>query len=139
MTSFAAKFVLGIGFLTAAVSFAGETERQEAKALREYRGTTPETVDGPIPDAVIFDATSYEAAWKKLNLKESPGPVSFANEIVYLATTRGSRMGFRLRDEGEGRLGVSAIATRDIRPGLRYIFGVFSKKDWKEINGVGAP
>jgi hypothetical protein len=32
-----------------------------------------------------------------------------------------------------------AMATRDIRPGLRYVFGVFSKKDWKQINQTRLP
>jgi len=53
-----------------------------------------------------------------------------------LATTRGSRVGFRCRDEGEGKLNVSAMSTRDIRPGLRYLIGVFLKKDWQEVNGT---
>ena len=114
-------------------------EKQGPKALREYRGTTTEDISGPIPDAVIFNQDSYEAARKDLGLKESPGPVDFSREVVFLATTRGSRMGLRLRDEGEGRLGVGAMATRDLRPGLRYIFGVFAKKDWKQINETLLP
>jgi hypothetical protein len=32
-----------------------------------------------------------------------------------------------------------AIATRDIRPGLRYAVGVFLRKDWNEINGSPIP
>ena len=67
------------------------------------------------------------------------------SKVAYLcrgegsALERGSRVGFRCRDEGEGKLNVSAMSTRDIRPGLRYLIGVFLRKDWKEINGITIP
>ena len=114
-------------------------ESSGPKPLREFRGETGEEISGPVPNEVIFDAGAYEVAWKKLGRMESPGPVDFSKEVVFLATTRGSRMGLRLRDEGDGKLNISAMATRDLRPGLRYLFGVFARKDWKEINGQLLP
>lgn len=128
------KVLLGIGIFTSAMSLADEPTKPDPQPLREFHGTTTEEVSGPISDELIKDQAVYEAAWKQLGLKESPGEVDFAQEALFLATTRGSRINLRLRDEGEGKLQVMAIATRDIQPGLRYVFGVFSKKDWKQIN-----
>ena len=133
------KVLLGIGIFSTAMSLADEPAKPDPKPLREFHGTTTEEVTGPIPDELIKDQGAYEAAWRKLGLKESPGEVDFTQEALFLATTRGSRMGLRLRDEGDGKLNVSAMATRDIRPGLRYVFGVFAKKDWKQINETLLP
>ena len=133
------KVLLGIGIFSTAMSFADEPAKRDPQPLREFHGTTTEEVSGPIPDELIKDQGAYEAAWRKLGLKESPGEVDFTQEALFIATTRGSRISLRLIDEGEGKLRVMAMATRDIRPGLRYVFGVFSTKDWKQINQTRLP
>ena len=133
------KVLLGIGIFSTAMALADKPANPDPQPLREYYGTTTEEVTGPIPDEVIKDQGAYEAAWRKLGLKESPGKVDFTQEALFLATTRGSRISLRLTDEGEGKVRVMAIATRDIRPGLRYMLGVFSIKDWKRINETRLP
>ena len=133
------KVLLGIGIFSTALSLADEPAKRDPQPLREFHGTTTEEVGGPIPNELIKDQGNYQAAWRKLGLKESPGEVDFTQEALFLATTRGSRISLRLTDEGEGKLRVIAIATRDIRPGLRYVFGVFGKKDWKKINETPLP
>jgi len=138
MASFT-EVLLGIVIFSTAMSLADEPAKPDPQLLREFHGTTTDEVTSPIPEEVIKGQGSYEAAWQKLGLKESPGEVDFAHEILFLATTRGSRINLRLRDEGEGKLRVMAIATRDIRPGLRYVLGVLSKKDWKQINETRLP
>ena len=115
---------------------ADEPAKPEPAPVREFRGETEKESTGPFNARPIFTASEYEASWKELGLTESPGEVDFQKEFALFATTRGSRVGFRCRDEGEGKLNVSAMSTRDIRPGLRYLIGVFLKKDWKEVNGA---
>ena len=115
---------------------ADDAAKPDSAPVREFRGETAEENTTAVPQAVIGAAQAYEDAWKALGLKESPGVVDFEKEVIFLATTRGSRIQLRCRDEGEGKLQVMAIATRDIRPGLRYLIGVFLKKDWKEVNGT---
>ena len=116
--------------------WADEPAKPDPKPEREYRGETERESLGPFNARPIFTAADYENAWKELGLTASPGEVDFQKEFVLLATTRGSRVGFRCRDEGEGKLNVSAMSTRDLRPGLRYLMGVFLKKEWKEANGI---
>ena len=122
--------------MTTLTLFADEAAKPAPAPVREYRGETEKESTGPFNARPIFTAADYEASWKELGLSASPGEVDFQKEFVLLATTRGSRVGFRCRDEGEGKLNVSAMSTRDIRPGLRYLIGVFLKKDWKEVNGT---
>ena len=135
MISSFGSVLVGIGILTTGICVADEPGKPDPQPLRQFDGSTAEDVSGPIPEQVILDQASYQNAWNRLGLKESPGSVDFAHEAVFLSTTRGSRITLRWRNEGEGRLRVSAISTRDIRPGLRYVFGVFSKNEWKQING----
>ena len=118
---------------------ADDAAKPDSAPVREFRGETAEENTTAVPQAVIGAAQAYEDAWKALGLKESPGVVDFEKEVIFLATTRGSRIQLRCRDEGEGKLQVMAIATRDIRPGLRYLIGVFLKKDWQEVNGTSIP
>ena len=115
---------------------AEEQSKPDPAPAREFRGETEKESSGPFNARPIFTVAEFEAAWKELGLTQSPGEVDFQKDFAILATTRGSRVGFRCRDEGEGKLNVSAMSTRDIRPGLRYLIGVFLRKDWKEVNGT---
>ena len=131
------SFVL-LGFL--AVSWADEAspiavkKNESPKPLREFFGVAGAGVDKGPTREVIIDGVEYEKIWRELGLTEEPGAVDFAKEVVVVSTTRGSRISFRLRDEGEGRLQVISISTKDIRPGLRFAFCVLSRSPWKQIN-----
>jgi hypothetical protein len=109
-------------------------KNESPKPLREFFGEAGVGVEKGPTQGVILDGVEYEKIWRELGLTEEPGAVDFAKEAVVLSTTRGSRITFRLRDEGEGRLQVMSISTRDIRPGLRFAFCVLSRSAWKQIN-----
>ncbi len=131
-------FFILLGWL--AVSWADEIsptemkKNESPKPLREFFGEAGAGVEKGPTRGLIMDGVEYVKIWRELGLIEEPGTVDFAKEVVVLSTTRGSRITFRLRDEGEGRLQVMSIATRDIRPGLRFAFCVLSRPAWKQIN-----
>ncbi len=103
-------------------------------AVRELFGDAgPGVESGPVRE-VITNGAEYERVWRQLGLDREPGAVDFGRELIVVSTTRGSRITFRLRDEGEGKLQVMSISTRDIRPGLRFGFCVLTKSGWKQIN-----
>jgi hypothetical protein len=107
---------------------------ESPQAVREFFGDAGTGVEsGPVRE-VITNGADYARVWRQLGLDREPGAVDFAKELVVVSTTRGSRITFRLRDEGEGRLQVMSISTRDIRPGLRFGFCVLTKSGWKQIN-----
>ena len=127
-----------LGFLAA--SWAEEASppqvknNESPKPLREFFGQSAAEVEkGPTP-GVIMDGVEYEKTWRELGLIQEPGVVDFAKEVVVVSTTRGSRITFRLRAEGEGRLQVMSISTKDIRPGLRFAFCVLPRSGWNQIN-----
>jgi len=108
--------------------------RDEPQPLREFIGDAGDGVEkGPVHE-VIQDQADYEQIWRNLGIGKSPGEIDFSKEFGVISTTRGSRVSFRLRDEGEGKLKVMSISTRDIRPGLRYAIGVLSRAGWKQVN-----
>ncbi len=112
-----------------------EMEKNESpKPLREFFGEAGAGIEKWPTREVINDWVEYEKIWRELGLTDEPRAVDFAKEVVVVSTTRGSRITFRLRDEGEGRLQVMSISTRDIRPGLRFAFCVLPRSVWKQIN-----
>jgi hypothetical protein len=131
------SFIL-LGFL--AVSWADEANppqvrsNESPKPLREFFGEAGAGIESGITRGVIIDGVEYEKSWRELGLIQEPGAVDFAKEVVVVSTTRGSRIAFRLRDEGGGRLQAMSISTKDIRPGLRFAFCVLSRSTWKQIN-----
>jgi hypothetical protein len=108
--------------------------KDEPRPLHGFMGDAGDGVEQrPVLD-VIEDQTGYERIWRNLGLEKSLGEIDFTKEFGVISTTRGSRVSFRLRDEGDGKLKVMAISTRDIRPGLRYAIGVLSRAEWKQVN-----
>jgi len=112
---------------------AGATD-VELKPMREWKGEAGPGVEKGSTRSVILSSEEYEKLWKGLGLDRSPGAIEFSTEFAVVSTSRGSGIAFRLRDEGEGKLKVMSIATRDIRPGLRYAIAVISRQGWQEVN-----
>jgi hypothetical protein len=125
---------LMMGLLSTSFGEEALKTKDEPRPLREFIGEAGEGVEkGPVHD-VIQDQASYERIWRNLGLGKNPGEIDFSKEFGVISTTRGSRVSFRLRDEGDGKLNVMSISTRDIRPGLRYAIGVLSRSEWKQVN-----
>ena len=96
--------------------------------LREWLGEAGPGLDQSAPQVVIRNRDEYQKACSEFGLEKPPLEVDFSKELVVLATSKGSRISFRSREEGEGKLKVMSISTRDIRPGLRIGIGVFSRQ-----------
>jgi len=102
--------------------------------LREWLGEAGAGVDKSAPQVVIRNRDEYEKACSEFGLEKPPIEIDFLKEFAVVSTSRGSRISFRSRDEGEGRLKVMSISTRDIRPGLRIGIGVFSRQGVVFVN-----
>jgi len=61
--------------------------------------------------------------------------VDFSKQLVVLISTRGSRLRFGATLDGNGNLQVWGMATRDLRPGFRYVIAVVSREGVKTVNG----
>src|SRR5262249_52640958 len=101
------------------------TAQKQLKVAKQWSGSV-EDEKAPKPE-VITSAKGLEAVWKAWKVEGDVPTVDFSKDLVVGVYTVGSRLnlaGARLDDQGN--LEVLGIATRDLRPGFRYVLGVVS-------------
>jgi hypothetical protein len=87
---------------------------------------------------VIVSQKGWEKLAKAWGLKDPP-KVDFTKELLIVATTRGSQLNLSSKLDDKGNLQVSAISTRDLRPGFRYSIKSVSREGVKTANGKELP
>ncbi len=126
-------------FLFANLIHLGECIAQpEAKPLKpsqEWKGSNEE--EGLAKNAPEFISSSIEMEkiWKLWNLGTKVPKIDFTKEILMVATTRGSQLRLSASLDNKGNVQNLGIATRDLRPGFRYMIIAISKEGVKTING----
>lgn len=121
-----------------AVSFHPQTfaaDKEPVKPLQQLSGSVADFSLRNAAPEVILTEKSLENLWKVWKV---PGPVpkvDFSRELVVVQTTQGSRLRLAATLEENGNLQVLGLATRDLRPGFRYVIAVLSRKGVKAING----
>jgi hypothetical protein len=126
-------------FLLAAVSAEDAlAQKKKVEITKKYSGSVAdEKAHKPV---AITTAKGLEAVWKEWKAAGDVPKVDFDKNIVVAVYTVGSRLnmaGANLDDNGN--LSVLGIATRDIRPGFRYVLGVVSKDGVKTVDGKALP
>jgi hypothetical protein len=85
---------------------------------------------------VITDRKALAELWKAWKLRDAVPAVDFRTELVLVVTTRGGKLlPLNATLSAGGDLKVAAAATRDLRPGFRYVIGSVSRAGVKTING----
>ena len=129
-------FLCVIGFvMIALVSTANAQDRKPLETLKEWRGDNPNeglTKDSP---KFITNAKDLEKLWKAWDIKEKLPEIDFAKEILLVETTRGSRLNLKATLDEKGDLQSLGLATRDLRPGFRYVMITVKKAGIKTIAG----
>ena len=85
---------------------------------------------------VISDRKRFAGLWQSWKAGGKVPAVDFRKEIILVVTTRGGRLlplNATLSEEGD--LKFFAGATRDLRPGFRYIIASVPRAGVKTING----
>jgi hypothetical protein len=91
--------------------------------------------NGIITTQKAFDELS--TAWK---LGEKKVEIDFKKEAVIVSTTVGSKLNLgAVLDTDKGDLLVLGLATRDLRPGFRYVVGVIPSEGIKTVGGKELP
>jgi hypothetical protein len=121
-----------------AVFSAATTADDKKDAPTELRGSLDDAAlmkEAPA-GGVITTAKDFEKLCKAWKI-EAP-KVDFTKNIVLVGTTSGGRINGRplLKD---GDLKVGFIATRDLRPGFRYLMIVYPREGVKTVNGKELP
>jgi|GEM_PF-2502924 len=105
------------------------------ESSRQWRGSVDDLSRLKAAPEFILSAGEFEALWKAWKV---PGPVpevDFSRDLVAVLTTQGSKLRFSATRDGRGNVKVWGLATRDLRPGFRYVMAVLSRKGVTTING----
>lgn len=89
--------------------------------------------------ACIASAAALEKLWKEWKLGDQVPAVDFTKELVVLTTTCGSRLRLLVTLDDNGVLQIGGAATRDLRPGFRYVLATVSREGIKTVNGKELP
>ena len=111
------------------------------KALQTWTGSLEDSsLVREMPEGgVLTTAKEFGRLIKAWGVAEKVPAVDFAQQIVLVATTSGSRLNLNASLDDKGDLRALALATRDLRPGFRYAIIVVSKDKVRTVNGKELP
>lgn len=90
-------------------------------------------------NGVITNAKDFEKLIKAWKVADKAPEVDFDRELVLVAQTRGSRLNLNASLDEKGNLRALGLATRDLRPGFRYVIISVPKEGVKTVNGKELP
>lgn len=111
-------------------------EDRNLETVREWSGSVEEERLAMISPLVITQMESFEILWKAWKGSEAVPEIDFSKSIVIAETTRGSRLNLRFQLSEDGNLKVAGLATRDLRPGFRYVLAELSAPAIRSVEGV---
>lgn len=124
-----------------AVLLAAEVRAQAkpVKLTNRWTGSVADvSLKKNVPD-VITSAKTLEKVWQAWKVAAKLPKIDFTKEIVILGTTRGSRLNLSARLDDRGDLQVLGLATRDLRPGFRYVIATVPSAGVKTVNKKPLP
>jgi hypothetical protein len=114
-------------------------ERQPVRRGKEWSGSVEDEKLAKDAPACITSAKALEKLWKDWKLTDKMPDIDFQKELVVVSTATGSKLRLALTLDDKGDLQVGGIATRDFRPGFRYVLATVSNEGVKMVNGKGLP
>jgi hypothetical protein len=90
-------------------------------------------------NGVITNAEDFAKLVKAWKVAEKVPEVNFDKEIVLVGKTVGSKLTLKASLNEKGDLKALGLATRDLRPGFRYVIISVPKKGVKTVNGKKLP
>jgi hypothetical protein len=90
-------------------------------------------------NGVITNAKDFEKLVKAWKVADQVPDVDFDKEIVLVGTTEGSKLTLNAALDEKGDLKVLGLATRDLRPGFRYVIISVPREGVKTVNGKDLP
>ncbi len=87
------------------------------------------------PPTAIANAKDWQTQWDAWKIAGKLPDVDFTKQIVIVQTTVGSQIRPRITLDDQGDLKVVSLATKDLRPGFRYVMVSVSREGVKSVNG----
>jgi hypothetical protein len=114
---------------------AGPVKGKPVKLLQQWSGSVEDASLMKAMPEFIISTEELEKLWQAWKV---PGPrpkVDFCKNFVVVATTSGSILRLAPILDNKGDLKVVGAATKDLRPGFRYVIAVVSREGVKTVNG----
>jgi hypothetical protein len=90
-------------------------------------------------NGVVTNAKDFEKLFKAWKVAEKVPEVNFDKEIVLVAKTEGSVLKLNPALDEKGDLKAAGFASRDFRPGFRYVIISVPREGVKTVNGKDLP
>jgi hypothetical protein len=124
-------------FLTSVAATALAAPRP-VEPTQQWSGSVGDEALMPQKLLTITTAEAWKSLWQQWEPAVAVPEVDFTKQFVVVAATRGSilRLSATL-DEPKvpGDLRVTALASRDLRPGFRHVMAAFDRAGIKSVNG----
>lgn len=121
-----------------AVHAQDEAQPTKVPVLVQWRGSVDDENLLGEPPAVLGTQQELSDLWHNWKLAGEIPQVDFHECLVVVQTTRGGRLNLQVRHTN-GALDLLALATRDLRPGFRYVIGVIPRAGLKTIGDKELP
>jgi hypothetical protein len=131
--------ILVILLLAALPCHAARAAKTPVTPIQQWQGSEDDLALLQGTPEVIVEPKVLQELWQAWKV---PGPVpepDFSTELVVAQTTRGGILRLAATLDDRGNLQVGGMATRDLRPGFRYVIAVLSRAGVKSINGRDLP
>jgi hypothetical protein len=134
----------GLAAALAALALVGllaGSARAEKKALKPSQSWNSSIDDEKLAKEApetgyVADAKAFKKLWEAWKVGDKMPEIDFTKEIVVVATTQGSKLNLSATlDTDKGDLTPLGIATRDLKPGFRYVIVVVPREGVKTVNG----
>lgn len=127
--------VMGLLLASALPLQAGPAKGKAIKPLKQWSGSVDDLSLMNAAPEVVLSAPELEKLWQAWKVSGPVPKVDFDKKLVLVLTTRGSILRFAATLDDKGNLQVGGLATRDLRPGFRYVIAVVSREGVKTVNG----
>ena len=94
---------------------------------------------GDAPAVMIGRPDDWKETWQSWKLPGDPPEVDFERCLVLVQTSRGGRLRMKVHVDDQGDASIQATATRDLRPGFRYMATVVLRAGIKTVGGKEPP
>ena len=101
-----------------------------------WKGSIDEITSKPSASRLITKTEELTQLWNDWKVAGEVPQIDFAKSCVVVETTSGSVLSVSARLSQNGELKTIGMATRDLRPGFRYVMAQFDVKGIKSVNGV---
>lgn len=132
------KSVLTALLAAALLTPAAHADRKRLEPVKTWNGSREQEPPQP-GQGCISDAKALAKLWADWKIADPLPEVDFSKELVVFATTVGSRINLMATLDEKGELSIGGMATRDLRPGFRYVIATVPRAGVLTCNGQPVP